>query len=132
MEKPISLSVKDWLIRRLAVKLMVSENVLDAVVTHQFQSANEALTTNKSVEISGFGKFFFNHKKVAKRLVKLESQIDMFTKKSEDMSIPEQRREGYKVKLRNALATKQSLKPKIDNEYQSDLRGVEEQVDSTI
>ena len=68
MDKPISLSMKDYLIRRLAVKLMTSEKTIEAVINHQFQSANEALLNNKTIEISGFGKFIFNDKKAVKKM----------------------------------------------------------------
>lgn len=71
-DKPISLSVKDFLIRKMAVKLMLDETIIDAVISHQFISANEALTNNKSIEISGFGKFYFNQKKANKRMNKLQ------------------------------------------------------------
>ena len=53
MDKPISMSVKDYLIRTLAVKIMVSEKVIETIVNHQFQSANEAMDLNNSLEISG-------------------------------------------------------------------------------
>ena len=132
MEKPISLSVKDWLIRKLAPKLLVSEKTLEAVVNHQFQSANEALANHESIEISGFGKFFFNHKKAAKRMIKLESQISVFEKMSQNPDIPEQKRESAKVKLKNALLVQEALKPKLNNELQPDLRGMEEQPSSTV
>ena len=52
MDKPISLSVKDFIIRKMAVKLMMSEKTIDDVINHQFNSANEALKYNNSVEIS--------------------------------------------------------------------------------
>jgi|LakMenE18May11ns_1017448.scaffolds.fasta_scaffold9958924_17 nucleoid DNA-binding protein len=68
MDKPVSMSVKDYLIRILAVKSMTSEKVIEAVVAHQFQSANEALQKNNTVEISGFGKFIFNVNKANKKL----------------------------------------------------------------
>lgn len=71
MDKPISLSVKDYLVRTLAPKMLVSEKVIDAVVVHQFQEANDALKRNHSVEISGFGKFYFNHKKAVKKLERM-------------------------------------------------------------
>ena len=54
--KPAAMNIKDYLIRLLAVKILTSEKTIDAVITHQFQSANEALDLNNSVEISGFGK----------------------------------------------------------------------------
>lgn len=67
MSKPQSMSVKDYLIRTLAVKLAVDEKMIDVVVSHQFQSANEAMDLNHSIEISGFGKFIFNKKKAQKK-----------------------------------------------------------------
>ncbi len=36
-DKPISLSVKEYLIRRMAVKMRISEKMIEAVVNHQFQ-----------------------------------------------------------------------------------------------
>ena len=56
----------------LAIKSLTSEATIEAVVTHQFQSANEAMDTNDSIEISGFGKFYFNKKKAINKLKQLE------------------------------------------------------------
>ena len=58
--KPISMSMKDYLIRVQSVKAMMSEKIIEAVVNHQFQSASLAMRTNNSIELSGFGKFYFN------------------------------------------------------------------------
>ena len=71
---------KEFLIRTIASKLLVAEKTIEAVINHQFISANQAMDTNKSVEISGFGKFMFNEKKAARRLVLLQKKI-----KGEDM-----------------------------------------------
>jgi len=49
----------------------MNEKIVDTVVSHQFQSANEAMTCNHTVEISGFAKFIFNEKKAAKKLISL-------------------------------------------------------------
>ncbi len=82
MDKPISLSMKDYLIRRLAVKLMTSEKTIETVINHQFQSANEALLNNKTIEISGFGKFIFNDKKALKKMSKYKDiKVAKLTKK---------------------------------------------------
>lgn len=69
----MALSTKDVLIRTTAVRLAIPERIVDAVVTHQFSSAATAMDTNKSVEISGFGKFLFNEKKAITRLEKFEN-----------------------------------------------------------
>jgi nucleoid DNA-binding protein len=76
MDKPISLSVKDYLIRKMAVKMMVTESTIDAVIRHQFSSANDATQKHKSLEISGFGKFYFNEKKAQKTKERLEKSLN--------------------------------------------------------
>lgn len=116
MDKPKSLSVKDFLIRKMSVKMMIPEYVLDAIISHQFQSANEALKTNKSVEISGWGKFLFNDGKAIKRMEKGYSQKAMFTKIMNDESLPEYKRKSAEVKLKNVISYMETLQPKICGE----------------
>ncbi|NBW33712.1 MAG: hypothetical protein EBR30_01505 [Cytophagia bacterium] len=125
-DKPISLSVKDYLIRKMAVKMMMSEKTLETVINHQFQSANEALFQNKSVEISGFGKFFFNEKKAHRMMEKFESQKELFGRWMEDETLPEAKRRSARFKHQLAVDGIRDLKPRIDDSS-SDLRGVEEQ-----
>lgn len=123
--KPLSLSVKDYIIRKMAVKLMMNEKVIEAVVNHQFQGANEALARHKSLEISGFGRFVFNEKKAIKMMAKFESQKALFEKWVED---PERqnKRASNEAKLQVALENIKDLKPKM-YENRTDLRGMEEQ-----
>jgi len=125
-DKPISLSVKDYLIRKMAVKLMISEKTIEAVINHQFQEANHALSKHKSLEISGFGKFFFNEGKAIRQMAKYESQLALFTKKLEDETLTEQKRKSYELKLQIAKDCIRDLKPRIYDSL-SDLRGLEEQ-----
>jgi len=112
--KPRSLSVKDYLIRVLAVKMLTSEKVIEAVVDHQYQSANEAMASNYSVEIAGFGKMLFNKKKAIKRMEKLHSKEALFTKMLLDDSITEQKKQSLTLKLNNTILTIEALKPRID------------------
>lgn len=125
-DKPVSLSVKDYLIRKMAVKLMTPEKTIDAIITHQFQSAHEALSQNKSLEISGFGKFFFNEKKAHKMMEKFLSQKAYFEKMANDETLPEAKRQSAKLKLQIAMDGIRDLKPRI-YESLSDLRRMEEQ-----
>lgn len=123
--KPMSLSVKDWIIRKLAPKMLLGEKTIEAVINHQFQEANVALSKNKSLEISGFGKFFFNDGKAIRQMEKHESQVALFTKKLEDVSLTEQKRKSYELKLQIAKDCIRDLKPRM---YAfTDLRGMEEQ-----
>lgn len=126
-KKPVSLSVKEYLIRKMAPKMMISERILETVVNHQFQSAHEALVENKSVEISGFGKFFFNDKKAHKLMEKFESQKALFEKMVADESLPEAKRRSAQLKLQMALDGIRDLKPRIYDSDVPDIRGMEEQ-----
>lgn len=133
MERPKSLTVKDFLIRKMSVKMLIPEFTLDAIVSHQFQSATQAMTSTKSVEISGFGKFIFNNKKAIKKMEKLLSQKALFERLMNDDSLSEQRRNNARLKYESAVLNISVLKPKINtnNEIKSDLRGMEEQASST-
>jgi len=113
--------------------MLIPEFTLDAIVSHQFQSATQAMLNTKSVEISGFGKFVFNDKKAVKKMEKLLSQKALFEKLMNDDSLSEQRRNNARLKYESVTLNISVLKPKIDtnNENESDLRGMEEQASST-
>lgn len=124
------LTDKELLIKTIASKLLFGEKTIEAVINHQFASANSAMDTNKSVEISGFGKFMFNEKKAAKRLKSyLMKKHDMYTIINHPTSTSEQIRKA--TLIYNELASNIALlKPNISDEFLRDLRGLEEQVDS--
>lgn len=123
--KPVSLSVKDWIIRKLAPKMLLGEKTIEAVINHQFQEANLALAKNKSLEISGFGKFFFNEGKAVKQMEKYESQKALFESRLLDETLTDQKRKSYELKLQIAKDCIRDLKPRM---YAfTDLRGMEEQ-----
>jgi nucleoid DNA-binding protein len=128
MDKPISMSVKDYLVRTLAVKMMISEKTIETVVNHQFQSANEAMDTNNSIEISGFGKFYFNEKKAKKRLEDLTRKKNLMLEFLASAETSEQKKRSSQVTLEKTEALINLLKSKITYEDQllSDLRGLEE------
>ena len=128
MDKPISMSVKDYLVRTLAVKMLTSEKTIETVINHQFQSANEAMDLNNSIEIAGFGKFYFNEKKATKRLGQLISKKQGMEKIIADENTSEQRRRSSQVTLEKTEALINLLKTKTTYEDQllSDIRGVEE------
>ncbi len=95
----------------------MSEIVLNQVITHQFNSAHDALKNNNSVEISGYGKFLFNIKKAKTKVKKLEKVQLSYENilKSEDISL--KRSNFIKSKLSSINLTLNSLRPKIkDNE----------------
>lgn len=128
MDKPVSLPMKDWLIRKLAPKLMISEKTLEAVINHQFQSANEALLNNKSVEISGFGKLIFNDKKAVKRMEMYKQIEKALLNILSQPDLPEAKKRATEMKLQTTKSNIEALKPKLhENQLLPDIRGVEEQ-----
>jgi len=131
MDKPISLSVKDYLIRKMAVKLMIKEEVILSVVNHQFTAAIQAMSTNKSVEISGFGKFYFNYNKAVKKMDKMLLQREHLYKQLSHPDSSENKKRVAQMKIDSLTEAIESLKPMLENnEAVTDLRGVEEQVGS--
>lgn len=131
MDKPISLSIKDFIIRKLSIKLNTPEKTIEAVINHQFQSATLAFNDQKSVEISGFGKFLFNEKKAIKKMEKMLVQKQVLEGYMLDETLTERKRKTTELKLESLYKAIDILKPKIDNELKSDIRGMEEQLDST-
>ena len=120
MKKPTSMSVKEWIIKKMAINLVVSEKIIDQVITHQFDSANDALNTNDSVEISGFGKFLFNTKKADTKYRKLLQIRQAYENTLADTSITDKKRHSTELRMITVLNDIKILKPKI-NEPKSDI-----------
>jgi len=70
MDKPTTLSIKDWIVRKMSTELSIQERILHAVIGHQFDRAREAMETCYSVEFSGWGKYMFNKKRAYTKLGK--------------------------------------------------------------
>lgn len=73
-DKPSTMGVREWITKKVAVEVVIPENVIKRVVTHQFDSAYEALENNNNIELSGFGKFYYNTKKAEKEIIHTEKQ----------------------------------------------------------
>lgn len=116
MDKPISMTVKDFIIRQMGVKMMLTEPTIEAVINHQFQSALQAaaVPSNMSVELSGFGKMYFNPRRAMKKWEKMHSKVQVFTRIANDPAQTEQKRISATNKLNNTLVQIEQLKPKID------------------
>ena len=113
MNKPNTMSVKEFIIKRMSISLVVSEKIIDNVIQHQFDSANDALNTNDTVEISGFGKFFFNTKKANTHYNKLLAMKQAYENTLADTSITEKKRHSTEQRMITVLSDIKMLKPKI-------------------
>ena len=114
MKKPQSMSVKEWIIKKMAISMVVSEKTIDAVVTHQFDSANDALNVHDSIEISGFGKFYFNQKKAQAQYDKYVKIKQAYQNILADDSISDKKRHSTEQRMISILNDIKILKPKIN------------------
>lgn len=104
----------------MSINMVISEKVIDAVVTHQFDSANDALNTNNSVEISGFGKFLFNRKRADALYKKLNDIRQAYENTLADPNITDKKRHSTEMRMLTVLHDIKILKPKI-NESRTDI-----------
>jgi nucleoid DNA-binding protein len=116
MDKPISTSVKDYLIKRMSVRLNIPSKTIEAIVAHQMEGINNAIQSDDkfSVEMSGFGKFLFNHKKAQKKYEKNLSKEKLFSSLLEDPNMTERQRASCTLKLENTRKWMEGIKPKLD------------------
>lgn len=114
MKKPQSMSIKEWIIKKMAISMVVPEKTIDAVVTHQFDSANDAVNVHKIVEISGFGKFHFNQKKAQAQYDKFFRIKQSYENLLADDSISDKKRHSTEQKMISILNDIKILKPKIN------------------
>jgi hypothetical protein len=98
----------------MSINMVISEKIIDSVVTHQFDSANDALNVNKSVEISGFGKFYFNGKKAYTQYNKLLNIKRTYESALADENITDTKKNALLLKLQIVDSSIKTLKPKID------------------
>ena len=103
MKKPDNISMQDWLIHQISLKMVLPKLVINKVISHQFESVTKALITEESVEMVDFGKFLFNKSKAEKTLKKWHSQKELFTKMSTDESLSRTKRENAKVRVQVAI-----------------------------
>lgn len=126
MDKPVSLSVKAFIIRKMSVRTMTQENIIETVVNHQFESALEAMNTCDSLEFSGFGKLFFNRKKAIKKLQKFQEHIDYLNGILSDSSMSENKKRNAQLRIETLVKNYNCLNDKL-NGCKKNLRGVEKQ-----
>ena len=109
-------SSKDFIIRRLSVNLGIQESVIRTVIDDMFAKAIKATATHKSVEIAGWGTFYFSDVKAAKMVEKYRSQIDLFSKLLENPTLSQRQRNNAEAKLSVAKKNLEELLPRINEQ----------------
>ena len=100
--------------KQIALSKGVSEKDINSIITHQFDSANEAVNRVNSIEFSGFGKLFFNMNKAFLRMDKIERAIEHYSRIIEDQTTSPTVRRNAEMKLASNINMRNNLKPKID------------------
>ena len=122
--KGANIPIKEYIIKRMAVnkvtEKLISEKTMDIVISHQFESAIKAMSTNSTVEISGFGKFLFNYKRAQKELTKYEKIREHYVSLLQQTTLSEEQIKTLEHKLAIANDGIKNLKPRVD-EYISNL-----------
>lgn len=98
-DKPESMSVRDWITKKVAISTTIPENVIKRVMSHNYDSAYEATETNNSIEISGFGKFYYNKKKAKKEIEHCVDQKNTYEKRLQEGCSTEKERQRAENKV---------------------------------
>lgn len=99
-EKPANMSVREYLSKLLGKRENISERVISSVVTHEYDGANSALQNKNSIEISGFGKFYYNVKKAERTMQKCLSQKKAYQEILDKPGISDKKRHTNEQKLK--------------------------------
>lgn len=102
----MSNTVKENIIKQLAVDMDISEDIISKVVSFQGEDSLIAVKTYNEVEYSGLGKFYLSQPKIKRRLESLYRMSGLISKHD----IPDQ------VKLEGISKEIDKLKTKLKDE----------------
>jgi len=112
-----SLTLKEWLTKKTSQITQISERTVDIVIHNQFNTANDAVNTNYSVELSGFGKFIFNNKRAIRQMAKYLKEKDKLLAELAKSGVTERRKKIIENRMFVLELNIKVLKPRIkDNE----------------
>lgn len=115
------MSVREWLIKTLSQRDFVPETTINAIVTHQYEGAAGAMKKHNSIEISGFGKFYFNEKKADSQMAKCLAQKKAYQNIVDDESTTAKKRHSYQERLKTVEKNMENLKEKNNEQNTGDL-----------
>lgn len=126
MDKPDTVDLREHLHRIVSQETQQPMHIIRKVIENQFSTANEAFRHHNSIEIAGFGKFYFSQTKATQRLKNYESLRVMYIKTlngAEDVG-DEVLAASTMKRLSSVDETILFLKQKLDG-FQEGVRGVE-------
>ena len=113
-DKPITMPLRDWLIKQIAKQKNIPSSVIEAIVTHQFDSANSAIHIHKSLEISGFGRFVFSDAKANYQLKRNAEATEVLKGKLELLEIDSKEHHSLSEKIDSIARGTEELTKRIN------------------
>lgn len=114
-DKPPTMSDKDYLIKRVSREYQIPEATVRTVVENSFRTAKAALSNHNSIELAGFGRFYFNLKKANHKLASNKGMVPILEKKR-DAAVSQNRKDAIQRDLNGLIANTESLTKKINND----------------
>lgn len=99
LDKPQSMSVREWLVKSLSRRDFIPEITISAIIRHQYDEANLKLKEKNSIEISGFGKFYYSEGKAEKQMVRYLVQKKVYQEILDNKNISEKKRHSYNQRM---------------------------------
>lgn len=108
---------RDERIKRIIVETGLPENIVTLIINDMLERTSEAMRTNDTIELSGFGKFILNKKRIHRDLLNSCSAI---------RSILEEGKKTSKIETLLRIGN-ELLQRNDDIELEADFRRLEEQ-----
>jgi len=118
-QKPTTMPLIDFFIKKTAVKTLVSENVADLIIKDQWRSLNKLIKDEIYVEVSGLGYFKMSRNMVSKQIDKLEKMIPRTEAKAERTKQEGKRVYGFNMAqtMREELTNYKRKLAKYENRF---------------
>lgn len=109
--RPEADRIKSILITKTAIKELISEDIVEKVISFQFKDFRDAIYEHSQVEISGFGKFMISPNKVEKQKRKAEMSIQKFKKKQDtELDSSDTKKQYWEAMIKISYETLEYLK----------------------
>lgn len=121
MERPTTMPLKEFLIKKLALSSLIPESTIKAVIDFQCTEGFKATAEKNSIEFSGFGKLVFNRDKALKRMEMYVNAHALYVKELETDLSPTKRR-NYEKRLASVIKDMEFLRIKLrEDEIRRDI-----------
>ena len=115
MDKPITMSDKEYLILKVSQEYQIPLPTVRTIIENQFRTAKQAFKDNKSIEIAGFGRFYFNDRKAQNTAKKYVMTRARYERELLDPTLTELKRKNLLARVESLDKVELALKKKLDD-----------------